>query len=285
MRHLVSAAELADLIGLPHPPILLDARWSLAEPDGRPAYLEGHIPGAVWIDVEHELARHGAPQEGRHPLSSVSTLQAAARRCGIDDGDLVVVYDDAKGLPAARAWWMLRRTGVDVRVLDGGLPAWRAAGLPLESGDVERAPGSVTLREPAADTIDIDEAAAFPGIGVLIDSRAPERYRGDVEPLDPIAGHIPGAVNVPAAALVDADGLLADPETLRAVFADAGVTDGVPVAASCGSGITAAHTALVLAELGIDASVFVGSWSAWSNTPDRPIAVGETPSGDVTPRP
>jgi len=260
---------------------LLDVRWTLAEPDGRPAYLAGHLPGAVWVDLEGELSRHGEPAEGRHPLPALAQLQTAARRWGLDDGDQVVVYDDAKGLAAARAWWLLRRSGVDVRVLDGGLAAWRAAGLPLETGEVVPAPGGVTLAGVRDGVIGIDEAAAFPASGVLVDARAPERYRGETEPLDPAAGHIPGAVNVPMAALLEPDGTVRDADALRAVFAAAGVDGETPVAAYCGSGVTAAHTALVLAGLGIDAAVFPGSWSAWANTPDRPVAVGPTPAGDV----
>lgn len=279
MSAFLSVAELSAVA--PGAVRLLDVRWTLAEPDGRPGYLAGHIPGAVWVDLDHELAAHGAPEDGRHPLPSIAALQDAARRWGIDDGDLVVVYDDAKGLAASRAWWLLRRGGVDVRVLDGGLAAWRAAGLPLETGDVVPVRGSVTLLgEDGGGALSTDEAAAFPASGVLIDARAPERYRGEVEPLDPIAGHIPGAVNVPMAAVLNADGTVKDAAALRDVFASVGVREGVPVAAYCGSGITAAHTALVLGELGIDAAVYSGSWSAWSNTPGRAVATGPEPGGD-----
>jgi thiosulfate/3-mercaptopyruvate sulfurtransferase len=164
---------------------------------------------------------------------------------------------------------------VNVRVLDGGLAAWGAAGLPLEPGEVVPDPGTVTLADAAGDTLTIEEAAAFPASGVLIDSRAAERFRGEVEPLDPIPGHIPGAVNVPMVDLLEEDGRLRDAAALRAMFAEAGQVPGVPVAAYCGSGVTAAHTALVLAELGIDASIYPGSWSAWSNTPGMPVAVGD----------
>lgn len=281
MHGFMVVARLRDLVAGGAPPRLLDVRWSLAEPDGRAAYRRGHLPGAVWVDLEHELARSGRPDEGRHPLPATADLQAAARRWGLNEGDLVVAYDDANGLAAARAWWLLRRAGVDVRVLDGGLAAWRTAGLPLETGDVLPTPGAVTLAEATGDTLSIDEAAAFPASGVLIDSRAAERFRGDVEPLDPIAGHIPGAVNVPMAELLQDDGTVKDAAALRTAFARAGVEPGVPVAAYCGSGVTAAHTALVLAELGLDAAIFPGSWSAWSNTPGRPIAVGGGGSAEV----
>jgi thiosulfate/3-mercaptopyruvate sulfurtransferase len=282
VQHFIDVAVLRALLAASAAPKLLDVRWSLAEPDGHATYLAGHLPGAVWVDLEHELSRAGRPDEGRHPLPEIADLQASARRWGLDDGDRVVVYDDANGLAAARAWWLLRRAGVSVRVLDGGLAAWRAAALPLEVGDVVPAPGSATLAEATGDTLTIEEAAAFPASGVLIDSRAAERFRGEVEPLDPIPGHTPGAVNLPAAELLDDDGRVRDAAALRAAFAETGVAPGVPVAAYCGSGVTAAHTALVLAELGVDAVVFPGSWSAWSNTSGMPIAVGGADSEQVS---
>ncbi|WP_323741000.1 sulfurtransferase [Microbacterium abyssi] len=185
---------------------------------------------------------------------------------------MVVAYDDAGGLPAARAWWLLRQGGVDVRVLDGGWRAWIDAGGEIETGEVTPVPGTVTLADVSGDSLSIDEAAAFPASGVLLDVRAPERFRGETEPLDPIAGHIPGAVNLPTTRHVADDGTLLDLETLQTNIADAGIGDGTPVAAYCGSGITAAHTALVLAEAGIHAKIFHGSWSQWSNTPGRPVA-------------
>lgn len=283
MSNLLSVAELQTLLTGARPVRLVDVRWSLTEPDGHAAYLAGHLPGAVWADLERELAQHGEPVAGRHPLPALGDLEQAARRWGMCGGDMVVAYDDFGGLAAARAWWLLRRAGVEVRVLDGGLQACRAAGLPVEAGDVVPTPGDVVLAEASGDTLSIDEAAAFPDSGVLIDARAPERYRGDVEPMDPIAGHIPGAVNVPFGALVN-EGRLRPVGELREVFAAARVEDGVLVAAYCGSGVTAAHTALALAELGIRASIFPGSWSAWSNTPGRPIALGDTPAADVVAR-
>lgn len=279
MSELVSAAELSELMDAKVR--ILDVRWRLSapgsqsQPDGRESYLEGHIPGAVFVDLETELTRHGRPDEGRHPLPTTEQVQDAARSWGINDGDLVVAYDDAGGLPAARVWWLLRQGGVDVRVLDGGWRAWTDAGGDVEGGSSEYTPGSVTLRDIAGDSLTIDEAAAFPEHGVLLDVRASERFRGEVEPLDPIAGHIPGAVNLPTTAHVAEDGTLRDLETLKKNFAAVGVAPGTPVAAYCGSGITAAHTALVLAEAGIDAKLFHGSWSQWSNTPGRPVATGE----------
>jgi len=255
---------------------LLDVRWRLDRPDGRPDYSAGHIPGARYVDLDTQLARHGEPPDGRHPLPPVGQLQEDARGWGIDAGDTVVVYDDLKNLSAARAWWLLRYAGVDdVRLLDGGLSAWRAAGLPLEAGEPDAsAPGSVTLVYGALPVLTIDEAAAFPGAGVLLDARAAERYRGEVEPIDPRAGHIPGAVSAPTTENVDADGRFLPPKQLRARFAALGVEPGAPVAAYCGSGVTAAHELVALALAGFDAALYPGSWSQWANHPERPVAVG-----------
>lgn len=231
----------------------------------------------MFASLDTELSTHGEPSDGRHPLPSTATLQAAARRWGVRTGDTVVAYDDAKGTAAARAWWLLRQAGVDVRVLDGGLRGWKAAGFEVATDDVAPEPGDIVLDEIGADALTIDEAAAFPATGVLLDVRAPERYRGETEPLDPVAGHIPGARNLPTMLHLDADGRILDRDTVLGTLAAAGVTPGTPVAAYCGSGVTAAHTALVLHEVGIEAKVFPGSWSQWSNTPGRPVATGDQP--------
>ncbi|WP_314096203.1 sulfurtransferase [Microbacterium foliorum] len=278
MSNFVSAEQLSALQSSGAPVRVIDVRWRLDRPDGHAEYLGGHIPGAVYVPLATELATHGEASEGRHPLPSTLTLQDAARRWGVRRGDLVIAYDDAKGLSASRAWWLLRQAGVEVRVLDGGLRAWIAAGLPLATDDVRVDAGDVVLAEIGGDAISIDEAAAFPENGILLDVRAPERYRGEHEPLDPVAGHIPGAVNLPMAAHLDPEGRILDMHTLQATFAKVGVTEGTPVAAYCGSGITAAHTALVLDEVGIAAKVFPGSWSQWSNTPGRPVATGDRPA-------
>lgn len=289
MTHLVSPAQLAALqlagahdAASPAPTLrVLDVRWRLDRPDGRDEYLAGHIPGAVYVDLDHELASHGTPDQGRHPLPETAALQSAARRWGINPGDRVIAYDDTKSAAAARAWWVLRRAGVDIVVLDGGLRAWVAAGLALETVDVVPVPGTITLNDSRAGEITLDEAAGFAERGVLIDARAPERYRGEVEPLDPIAGHIPGAVNRLTMTNLADDGTFLAAGELRDAFAELGVQAGTPVAAYCGSGITAAHTALALIEAGIEPRVFSGSWSQWSNTPGRPVAVGATPRGQL----
>lgn len=282
MPLLITASELATLLASDATPRLLDVRWRLDRPEGRPEYLEGHLPGAVYVDLDHELSRRGEPSEGRHPLPTREQLQESARRWGLKSGDAVVVYDDVQSVAAARLWWLLRGV-VDVRVLDGGLRAWTDAGLPLETGDVLPPRGTVELPvEPSYDVADINDAAAWPRRGVLLDVRAPERYRGDIEPLDPIAGHIPGAISLPTGVHLNS-GRFHEPAVIRASFASAGVTPGVPTAAYCGSGITAAHTALAGAIAGIDVVVFPGSWSQWSNTRGRPIATGPTPAGVVSP--
>ncbi len=252
---------------------VLDVRYRLDRPDGRPAYLEGHVPGAVYVDLDHELARIDRPEDGRHPLPALADLQAAARRWGVDDGDTVVVYDDWNGFGAARAWWLLTGAGVDVRVLDGGYRAWVDAGLPVATGAEQPDPGSVILHERTTGVASIDDAATWPDRGVLLDVRAPERFRGETEPMDPVAGHIPGAVNLPSLVHLD-DGRFKDAAAIRSSFEAVGVRPGVDVAAYCGSGLTAAHTALAGALAGIDVTVYPGSWSQWSNLPGRPVATG-----------
>lgn len=274
----MSAAELNDLLSQGAPVRVIDVRWRLDRPgSGHDDYLTGHIPGAVFASLDTELAAHGEASEGRHPLPSTETLQGAARRWGVSSGDIVVAYDDTKGAAAARAWWLLRQAGLDVRVLDGGIRAWQAAGFDIARDDVRPEPGDVVLGEIGQDALSIDEAAAFPSSGVLLDVRAPERYRGESEPLDPVAGHIPGARNLPTMLHLDADGRMLDAEAVLANLAGVGATEKTPIAAYCGSGVTAAHTALILSEIGIEAKVFPGSWSQWSNTPGRPVATGDQP--------
>jgi thiosulfate/3-mercaptopyruvate sulfurtransferase len=273
---LITADELAGLLAAAGRVRVLDVRWRLDRPDGRPEYLAAHVPGAVYVSLDDQLARHGAPTEGRHPLPDVTTLQRDARSWGIDDGDAVVVYDDLGNMSAARAWWLLRHAGLtNVRMLDGGLRAWIAAGHPLDTCAVTPTSGSVHLSYGHLPVLDLDAAAEFPSRGVLLDARAPERYRGDTEPIDPRAGHIPGARNTPTGANLDGDGRFLDAEALRARFATVGVTPDTPVATYCGSGVTAAHNAAALMIAGYDPAVYPGSWSQWSNHSDRPVATGD----------
>lgn len=273
---LITAAELGAALASSTPPAVLDVRWQLGGPPGHGAYLTGHLAGAVFVDLDTELARRGEPTDGRHPLPSLEALQESARRWGLDDRTPVVVYDDNGNTAAARAWWLLRWAGVaDVRLLDGALGAWRAAGLELVTDDVTPAPGDITLTGGHLPVLPLGEVAAFAtGAGVLIDARAAERFRGAVEPMDPKAGHIPGAINAPTGGNLDADGHFLSPQELRARFAALGVSERAEVATYCGSGITAAHEIAALAIAGFDAALYPGSWSQWSNL-DRPVATGE----------
>ncbi|MDI6944819.1 MULTISPECIES: sulfurtransferase [Microbacterium] len=271
---LITPDELAELTARDERVRILDVRWRLDRPDGRPEYLEGHIPGAVYVDLERELSGHGAASDGRHPLPDTPALERAARRWGLDDGDTVVVYDDLKSLSAARAWWLLTDAGVqDVRILDGALRGWVASGHALERGDVVPAPGSITLTAGRLPQLSIDAAAVLARDGVLIDVRAPERYRGEVEPIDPRAGHVPGARNLFAGDTVDESGRLLPPDALRARFEAVGARPDQPVGVYCGSGVTASHAFVALTVAGFAPRLFAGSWSAWSNTA-RPVAIG-----------
>lgn len=274
MDILIAPDELHALIEAGKAPIVLDVRWRLDRPDGRDDYRAGHIPGAVYVDLETELAGHGAPTDGRHPLPAIEDLQQSARRWGIDDGDTVVVYDDLAGMSAARAWWLLRWAGLaDVRILDGSLSAWLDR-FPLEAGDSMPDEGSVRLSAGHLPTLDLEAAAAQPATGVLLDARAPERFAGEVEPIDPRAGHIPGAVSAPTAQNVSKDGRFLSVNELRERFARVGVTAEDDVAVYCGSGVTASHQIAALAIAGIPAALYPGSWSQWSNHSDRPVATG-----------
>lgn len=271
---LITADELAAALASPTPPVVLDVRWLLGGPPGHDAYLGGHIPGAVYVDLDTELAAHGAPTDGRHPLPTVEALQGAARRWGIDPEDAVVVYDANGNTSAARAWWLLRWGGLSqVRLLDGALAAWTAAGHPLATDDVVPARGSVSLSGGHLEVLGLEEVATFGSEGILLDARAPERYRGESEPIDPKAGHIPGAVSAPTGGNLDEAGRFLPAAELRARFEALGVRTDAPVAAYCGSGVTASHEVAALAIAGFDAALYAGSWSQWSNH-DLPVARG-----------
>lgn len=268
---LIRPEELAALEG---DVTILDVRWRLGGPPGIESYREGHIPGAVFCDLDADLAAPPGP-EGRHPLPPAAAFQSAMRRLGVSDARPVVVYDDADSTAAARAWWTLRYFGHgDVRVLDGGMRAWTQAGLPV-AGDAEAGePGDFTARPGGMPVLDADRAAELATCGVLLDARAAERYRGEVEPVDPVAGHIPGAVSAPTAQNVEPGGRFHDREFLRERFNVLGVVEGVPVGAYCGSGVTAAHEVLALEIAGLPAALYVGSWSNWVADPARPVATG-----------
>lgn len=260
---------------------LLDVRWRLDQPDGLPDYLQGHLPGAVFVDLPTQLADPHAPDiQGRHPLPSPEQFQEATRRWGLSAGAEVVVYDDAGSTAAARAWWLLRAAGLSqVRILDGGIGAWHAAGYPLESGAVTPSPGTLTVESAgAADALSSDDAAGWPERGLLIDARAAHRYRGEHEPLDPRAGHIPGAVNLPATSLIDDAGAFLPTDRLRSVLRDAGVDGERPVAVYCGSGVTASHAIFAMALTGQDSRLYPGSFSQWSRDPQRPVSASTPPA-------
>lgn len=276
---IVSAADLARELGGPRPPRLLDVRWTLGGPPGIEAFREGHLPGASYVDLDTELAAAPSAAAGRHPLPDVADLQAAARRWGLRAGEPVVVYDDSGAMSAARAWWLLRWAGVaDVRILDGGLAAWTAAGGAVETGDTHVEPGDVELSAGHLPTLDADGAARWADDGVLLDARAAERYRGEIEPVDPRAGHIPGAVSAPTTGNLGADGRFLPTDDLTARFAALGVPEG-DVAVYCGSGVTAAHQAAALVMAGRTPVLYPGSWSQWSADPGRPVATGDDAAG------
>lgn len=278
MDVLIEATELAVRVASDPRTVVLDVRWKLGDPRGREQYLAGHIPGAVYVDLETELAAPPSAAAGRHPLPELASLQSAARGWGLRNGDAVIAYDDNGGMSAARAWWLLRWAGVpDVRLLNGGLGAWKAAGHELASGLETPTPGDVILNAGAVPVLSPDDAAGLAADGLLLDARAAERYRGEFEPVDPRAGHIPGAVSAPTSDNVDASGHFLPTESLKARFEKLGVAGRVGV--YCGSGVTATHQIAALAIAGIDADLYPGSWSQWSADPDRPIATGPTPAG------
>ncbi|MGM9474297.1 sulfurtransferase [Pseudarthrobacter sp. YS3] len=270
--------------------VLLDVRWVLGDPNGREQYLDGHLPGAVFVDLATELAAPADPSRGRHPLPSAADFQETARRWGISNGDTVVAYDNNGNMAAARLWWMLRNAGFrEAYLLDGGLAAWRAAGLQEDTGPVEAAVGNVSFEVPfdgggRMPPIDAAAAAGWPASGILLDARAGERYRGEFEPIDPRAGHIPGALSAPTTENVDGDGRFLPPDLLQSRFESLGISHDVPVAVYCGSGVTAAHEVAALEIAGFRAALYPGSFSEWSNNPELPVAAGGGPIGDAAAR-
>jgi thiosulfate/3-mercaptopyruvate sulfurtransferase len=275
MKILVDVPKLQNMCRSEPSPRLLDVRWRLGDPNGHEQYLAGHIPGASYVDLDLELAAPATPKTGRHPLPSIDQLQAAARGWGLRQGETVVVYDDNASMSAARAWWLLRWAGVvTVYLLDGGLGAWRAAGGDLATGSEDREAGDVQLSAGHMPTVQIGTVADVARRGLLLDARAVERFRGDSEPIDPKAGHIPGAASAPTTGNLTADGRFKSAAELEDLFVSMGARPGTAIAVYCGSGVTAAHEVAALAIAGFDAALYPGSWSEWSNDDDLPVATG-----------
>ena len=274
---LIDARTLAGELAGDRPPVVLDVRYTALTGPNRDAYREAHIPGAVFVDLDRELAGAVSTGTGRHPLPDLAVLQAFARSWGVTSDSPVVVYDEGPAMSASRAWWLLRWAGhADVRVLDGGLAAWVAAGGRTSTEAPEPDYGDVVLTGDAMPVVDIADVPVAAADGVLLDVRAGERYRGETEPIDPVAGHVPLAINAPAPGNLASDGRFLAPDALRERFAALGVGDNAPVTAMCGSGVVAAQTVLALEVAGIEAGLFVGSWSQWVSDPSRPIATGDS---------
>jgi thiosulfate/3-mercaptopyruvate sulfurtransferase len=261
--------------------LLADVRWYLDGRSGRAAYEAGHIPGAIHVDLDRHLAGPASPAAGRHPLPDPAAFAAAMSELGVGDADAVVAYDDAGGAVAARLVWMLRVIGHPAALLDGGLAAWPG---PLEAGALARPPARFTATPwPPERLAGIDEVAGVAAAGerlVLLDARAPERYRGETEPVDPRPGHIPGARNLPFTGNLDpATGRYLAGIDLRARYEAAGAGEGAgDVIVYCGSGVTACHDLLALEAAGLGPGrLYPGSWSQWSNDRARPAATGEDP--------
>lgn len=272
MDPLIRAAALRSLL----PTVtMLDIRWQLGRSDGHEQYLAGHIPGAAYVDLETDLAEPPAnppDDRGRHPLPDPDRFAAAMRRCGVSSNRPVVVYDDAAGAAATRAWWLLRYHGhPDVAVLDGGWTWWQREGGDVETGDIRPPAGDFRARPGQLPVLDASGAARLARDGVLLDARAPERFRGESEPMDPVAGHVPGAVNVPTTTNL-ADGRFRPVTELSEVYAAA--IDADEVGAYCGSGVTATHDLFALHLLGHEGALYAGSWSGWVSDRERPVATG-----------
>lgn len=281
MRPLISTTELAARLAGPADarPVVLDVRWRLGGPPGAESYRDGHLPDAVFVDLDRSLA--AAPGDGgRHPLPDPADLQRDLRAAGVRAARPVVIYDDTDGSVAARAWWLLRWAGhAEVAVLDGGYTAWVADGHATSAEVPRPEPGDLEVRPGGMPVLDADEAARLARDGVLLDARARARYAGETEPVDPRAGHIPGAVNAPFAGHVGADGRWLSPAELAARFTGLGVAAAAPVGAYCGSGVTASSVVLALEVAGHPepAALYTGSWSHWSRDPERPAATGDQP--------
>jgi thiosulfate/3-mercaptopyruvate sulfurtransferase len=281
----VSVTELSRLLESDDAPVVLDVRWRIGGPPGIESYLDGHLPGATFVDLDREVSGPSGIG-GRHPLPAPAAFAAVMRTAGLHAGQLAVAYDDGDSTIAARLWWTLRYFGHDqVAVLDGGYRGWVMAGLPTSKVIRRPEPGDFTIaRTGGMPVLDEDSAARLARSGFLLDSRAGERYRGEVEPVDRVGGHIPGAISAPTRDNVTVDGRFRPTAELAERFASLGLPDasgqatsqeGEPVVGTyCGSGVTGAHQVLALELAGVPAALYVGSWSAWSADPARPVATG-----------
>ena len=282
----LTVPELRDALAADPAPVVLDVRWGLSGPPGREVYSLGHVPAAVFVDLDADLADPPG-SGGRHPLPDPQRFARAMRRAGVTLDRPVVVTDGSDGSIAARLWWLLTHHGHDqVRVLDGGFAAWAGSGAEVATGDDGAPYGDdgppegypFLATEARLPVIDADAAAALARHGVLLDARAAARYAGEVEPVDPVAGHIPGALSMPVpAAQLGEGGHVVDRATLAARFARVGAVPGAAVGAYCGSGVTATHLVLAMHAIGVDAALYAGSWSGWVTDPTRPVATGSLP--------
>jgi thiosulfate/3-mercaptopyruvate sulfurtransferase len=278
---LVSVERLAGWLREPQPAVVVDLRWYLGRPgDGRAAYLAGHLPGAIFLDLDTDLSAGDGP--GRHPLPAPKAFRDTLEAVGIGDDDLVVAYDDASGSTAARLWWMLDDLGhARAAVLDGGLSAWVTAGHPVTTEPpVDRPRATLHLHDAWDRVIDRDAVAAGLGHVILIDGRAEPRYRGEVEPIDRIPGHIPTALNIPTQAALGPDGRVLASDQLAGMFRASGADPGdadMPVVTSCGSGVTACFNSLAMRLAGLpDPILYAGSYSDWTRA-GMPIVTGPEP--------
>jgi thiosulfate/3-mercaptopyruvate sulfurtransferase len=255
--------------------VLADVRWSLDGTEGRDTYLVGHLPGAVFVDLDEVLSAPPSATGGRHPLPSPARFAAGLGAAGIGPDDVVVAYDQGPGTVAARLVWLLRVLGQPAAVLEGGLAAWDG---PVEAGEVRRSAVDHPPRPwPEHRLVAADRVArgSVDPATVVVDARDPARFRGELEPVDPRAGHVPGAVNLPASANVGPDARLRDLDELRRRYGMAGALLADEVIVYCGSGVTATHDLLVLELLGVEGRLYPGSWSAWSADPTRPVVTGD----------
>ncbi len=273
----VGVAELDRLLASDSNVVVVDSRWYLDGRSGADAHAAGHLPGAIYVDLDQWLAGPPSREAGRHPLPAPAVFACGMAAAGIGDDSIVAVYDDAGGVIAARLVWMLRALGLEAAVLDGGLDAWQRSHPEdeLETGAVDPAPASFTERAWPVDrlaTIDETQSAAADGSALVLAARTLDRYRGETEPVDARPGHIPGAASFSCRDNVADDGTLLDATTLRDRLAALGASER-PVISYCGSGVTACHTLLVLEQAGFaPGRLYPGSWSQYSADPDRPVA-------------